>query len=197
MNFLSKTEGYNKSFIDSSSVFGFFWFKMDREQKKIAVKNLKKHFEESEGIVVTHYLGLNTSELTEFRKEISKVGASFLVTKNSLVKLASKETPYEALESFFKGPTAIVFSKDPVAGIKVVKKYSDENEKLKVVKASLNEKIINDEEFDLLSKLASLDEIRAEIASYLLAPHQNIVQLLNAAGTELVGVLNNFSKKEN
>ena len=71
---------------------------MDREQKKIAVKNLKKHFEESEGIVVTHYLGLNTSELTEFRKEISKVGASFLVTKNSLVKLASKETPYEALD---------------------------------------------------------------------------------------------------
>ena len=170
---------------------------MDREQKKIAVKNLKKHFEESEGIVVTHYLGLNTSELTEFRKEISKVGASFLVTKNSLVKLASKETPYEALESFFKGPTAIVFSKDPVAGIKVVKKYSDDNEKLKVVKASLNEKIIDEKEFDLLSKLASLDEIRSEIASYLLAPHQNIVQLLNAAGTELVGVLNNFSKKEN
>ena len=61
----------------------------------------------------------------------------------------------------------------------------------------MNEKIIDEKEFDLLSKLASLDEIRSEIASYLLAPHQNIVQLLNAAGTELVGVLNNFSKKEN
>ena len=170
---------------------------MDREQKKIAVKSLKKYFEESEGIILTHYLGLNTSELTEFRQEVNKVGAKFFVAKNSLVKIASKETPYEALENYFKGPTAIVFSKDPVAGIKVVKKYSDENEKLKVVKASLNEKIIDEEEFNTLSKLSSLEDLRSQIASYLLAPHQNLVQLLNAASTELVGVFNNFSNKEN
>ncbi len=170
---------------------------MDREQKKIAVKSLKKYFEESEGIILTHYLGLNTSELTEFRQEVNKVGAKFFVAKNSLVKIASKETPYEALENYFKGPTAIVFSKDPVAGIKVVKKYSDENEKLKVVKASLNEKIIDEEEFNTLSKLSSLEDLRSQIASYLFAPHQNLVQLLNAASTELVGVFNNFSNKEN
>jgi large subunit ribosomal protein L10 len=170
---------------------------MDKEQKKIAVKSLKKYFEESEGIIVTHYLGLNTSELTEFRQEVSKVGAKFFVAKNSLIKIASKETPYEALENYFKGPTALVFSKDPVAGIKVVKKYSDENEKLKVIKASLNEKIIDEEEFNTLSKLSSLEDLRSQIASYLLAPHQNLVQLLNAASTELVGVFNNFSNKEN
>ena len=170
---------------------------MDREQKKIAVKSLRKHFEEADGIIVTHYLGLNTTELTEFRQKVNKVGAKFFVAKNSLVKLASKETPYEALENFFKGPTAIVFSKDPVAGIKVVKKYSEENEKLKVIKASLNDKIIDEKEFETLSKLSSLEDLRGQIASYLLAPHQNLVQLLNAPGTELVGVLNNFSKKEN
>ena len=46
-----------------------------------------------------------------------------------------------------------------------------------------------------LSKLSSLEDLRSEIASYLLAPHQNLVQLLNAAGTELVGIFNNYSKK--
>ena len=117
------------------------------------------------------------------------------VAKNSLVKIASKETPYEALVDYFKGPTAIIFSKDPIAGIKVVKKYADENEKFKVVKASLSQKIIDEEEFIQLSKLSSLEDLRSEIASYLLAPHQNLVQLLNAAGTELVGIFNNYSKK--
>ena len=168
---------------------------MDKEQKKVAVKSLKKYFEEAEGVVVTHYLGLKTSELTEFREKVNEIGAKFCVAKNSLVKIASKETPYEALEGYFKGPTAIIFSKDPVAGIKVVKKYSDENEKFKVIKASLNQKIIDEEEFNKLSKLSSLEDLRSQIASYLLAPHQNLVQLLNAAGTELVGVFNNFSKK--
>ena len=117
---------------------------MDKEQKKIAVKSLKKYFEESEGVVVTHYLGLNTSELTEFREKVNEIGSKFCVAKNSLVKIASKETPYEALEGYFKGPTAIIFSKDPIAGIKVVKKYADENEKFKVVKASLNQILIDE-----------------------------------------------------
>ena len=81
--------------------------------------------------MVTHYIGLNTSEITELRSKVREAGARFCVAKNSLVKIASKETPYEALENYFKGPTAIIFSKDPIAGIKVVKKYSDENEKFK------------------------------------------------------------------
>ena len=67
-------------------------------------------------MVVTHYLGLNTSELTDFRAKINKVGSKFCVAKNSLVKIASKETPYEALEGYFKGPTAIIFSKDVFFG---------------------------------------------------------------------------------
>ena len=79
--------------------------------------------------------------------------------------------------------------------INSVKKYSDENEKFKVVKASLNQKIIDEEEFIKLSKLSSLEDLRSQIASYLLAPHQNLVQLLNAAGAELVGIFNNYSKK--
>ena len=79
----------------------------------------------------------------------------------------------------------------------MVKKYSEENEKLKVIKASLNDKLIDEKEFETLSKLSSLEDLRSQIASYLLAPHQNLVQFLNAPGTELVGVLNNFSKKEN
>ena len=54
---------------------------MDREQKKVAVENLKKHFQEADGIVVTHYLGLNTTELTEFRQKVSKVGLNFLLQK--------------------------------------------------------------------------------------------------------------------
>ena len=101
------------------------------------------------------------------------------------------------MESYFKGPTAIVFSKDPVAGIKVVKKYSDENDKLKLVKASLNEKIIDEEEFNALSKLSSIEDLRSQITAYLVAPHQNLMQVLKAAGTELVGVFDNFSKKNN
>ena len=86
---------------------------MDKAQKKLTVENLKASFKDSEGVVVTHYLGLNSSELTELRTKIKEVGAKFCVAKNSLVKIATKNTAYEGLNEYFSGPTALVFSKDP------------------------------------------------------------------------------------
>lgn len=170
---------------------------MDKAQKKSTVENLKSSFESSEGVVITHYIGLDSSELTELRIKVKEVGARFCVAKNSLVKIASKNTPYEGLKEYFNGPTAIVFSKDPISGIKAVKNYSDKNEKLKFIKASLNEKIIDDKEYEVLSKLPSLDEIRANLVGYLVAPHQQLVNVLNAVGADFVGVLDNYSKKKN
>tara|TARA_Y100000589_G_C26983109_1_gene559432 strand:+ start:169 stop:687 length:519 start_codon:yes stop_codon:yes gene_type:complete len=169
---------------------------MDKIQKKETVNNLKESFESSDGVVVTHYLGLNTAELTELRVKVGEVGARFCVAKNSLVKLASKDTVYKGLEEYFNGPTALVFSKDPIAGIKVIKKYTEKNEKLKIIKASLNDKIIDDNELEALSKLPSLEEIRAKIAGYLIAPHQQLISVLNASGVDLVGVFNNLSNKK-
>ncbi len=168
---------------------------MDKKQKTETVKNLKKSFDNSEGVVVTHYIGLNTAEITELRNKVREVGARFCVAKNSLVKLALKDTQYTGLSDFFSGPTAIVFSEDPISGIKAVKNYSDKNEKLKFIKAALNEKVIDTDEFIALAKLPSLEEIRAKLAGYLVAPQQQLVQVLNAASTEVVGVLDNYSKK--
>ena len=170
---------------------------MEKKQKEKIVSNLNKSFMEAEGVVVTHYLGLNTSELTDLRAKVNDAGAQFRVAKNSLIKLAISNTNYKVLEEYFKGPTALVFSKDPVAGIKAVKKYTDENEKLKVIKASLNEKVIDENEFNVLSKLPSLEEVRAQIAGYLVAPHQQLIHLANSAASEIASVLNNFAKKKN
>ena len=168
---------------------------MDKTQKIEAVKNLKESFNSSEGVVVTHYIGLNTSEITDLRSQVKEAGAIFCVAKNSLVKLALKDTQYAGLSDFFSGPTAVVFSKDPISGIKAVKSFSDKNEKLKFIKAGLQEKVIDTDEFLALAKLPSLEEIRAKLTGILIAPQQQLVQVLNAASTELVGVLDNYAKK--
>ena len=125
---------------------------MDKIQKIEAVKNLKESFDGSEGVVVTHYIGMNTSEITELRSQVKEAGARFCVAKNSLVKLALKDTQYAGLSDFFSGPTAVVFSKDPISGIKAVKSFSDKNEKLKFIKAGLQEKVIDTDEFLALAK---------------------------------------------
>ena len=84
---------------------------------------------------------------------------------------------------------------DKTQKIEAVKDFSDKNEKLKFIKAGLNEKVIDTDEFLALAKLPSLEEIRAKLTGILVAPQQQLVQVLNAASTELVGVLDNYAKK--
>ena len=170
---------------------------MDKQSKKKIVKTLKESFQSSSGVIVTHYLGLNSTELTDLRSQVKEVGASFCVTKNSLAKLASKSTDFETLNDYFTGPTALIFSEDALAGIKVIKKYSDKNEKLKFITASLDNKIIEFKEFETLAKLPSLEELRGEIVGYITAPHQQLINVLNAPATETIGVIENYSKKKN
>lgn len=173
----------------------YFTLGMDKNSKKEIVKDLKRCFERSQGVIVTHYLGLDSTELSELRNKVKGVGSKFCVAKNSLAKLATKKTDYEELNDFFSGPIALVFSDDPLAGIKVIKKYSDENEKLKFVSACYEKKIIEQKEFETLAKLPALEELRSNIVSYLKAPHQQLVNILNGVGTEIVGVIENYSKK--
>ena len=111
---------------------------MDKQSKKTIVKNLRESFEKSSGVIVTHYLGLNSSELTDLREQVKAIGSKFCVAKNSLAKLASQTTDYETLNDFFTGPTALIFSEDALAGIKVIKKFSDKNDKLKFITASFD-----------------------------------------------------------
>ena len=169
---------------------------MDKQSKKNIVKDLRDSFQNSSGIIVTHYLGLNSAELTDLRSQIKAVGSRFCVAKNSLAKLASQSTDYETLNDFFTGPTALIFSEDALAGIKVIKKFSDKKEKLKFITASLDNKVIEFKEFETLSKLPSLEELRAKIVGYITAPHQQLINVLNAPATETVGVIENYSKKK-
>ena len=169
---------------------------MDKQSKKNIVKDLRNSFQNSSGVVVTHYLGLNSAELTDLRSQVKAVGSRFCVAKNSLAKLASQSTDFETLNGFFTGPTALIFSEDALAGIKVIKKFSDKNEKLKFITASLDNKVIEFKEFETLSKLPSLEELRAKIVGYITAPHQQLISVLNAPATETVGVIENYSKKK-
>ena len=170
---------------------------MDKQSKKKIVSNLKDSFENSSGVVVTHYLGLNNSELNDLRNQVRDVGSRFCVTKNSLAKLATKSTEFESLNDFFTGPTALIFSKDALSAIKVIKKFSDKNDKLKFVTASLDKKIIEFKEYETLAKLPSLEELRAKIIGYITAPHQQLISVMNAPATDALGVIENYSKKKN
>ena len=88
---------------------------MNRSEKAEAIAELNQIFKDASLMVVTRQSGLTVQEVTDLRRKVRAAGASYKVAKNRLMLRALEGTPFTALGPMFKGPTAIAYSKDPVA----------------------------------------------------------------------------------
>ena len=110
---------------------------MDRAQKQQLTASLHQDLAETVCVVVTHQTGLTVAEVTQLRRQMRGAGARYRVTKNRLAKRALEGTPFEGLAPLFTGPTAIAFSRDPVAAAKAAVEYANRNNKLTIVGGGL------------------------------------------------------------
>ena len=112
---------------------------VNRSEKAEAIVELNQIFKDANLMVVTRQTGLTVQEVTDLRRKVRAAGASYKVAKNRLTLRALEGTPFTALGSLFKGPTAIAYSKDPVAAAKVIAAFAKDNEKLTIVGGALGE----------------------------------------------------------
>ena len=92
---------------------------VNRSEKAEAIVELNRTFMDANLMVITRQSGLTVQEVTDLRRKIRAAGASYKVTKNRLTLRALEGTPFTALGPMVTGPTAIAYSKDPVAAAKV------------------------------------------------------------------------------
>ena len=113
---------------------------------------------------------MTVAEATQLRRQMRAPGARFRVTKNRLAKRALDGTPFAGLAPLFTGPTAIAFSRDPVAAAKVAVEYANRNDKLTIVGGGLAGEVMDAAGVKELASLPSLDELRGKLIGLLLAP---------------------------
>ena len=144
---------------------------MDRSHKEKLVATLNDTFKQAELVIVTRQGGLTVAEVTDLRRQMRAAGAGFKVAKNRLTKRALDGTRFQRTGSgLLTGPTAIAFSRDPVAAAKVAVEFANKNEKLTIVGGSLGERALDLAGVKALATLPSLDEMRARIVGLIKAP---------------------------
>jgi len=168
---------------------------VDRSQKEKLVTTLQQALSDTVCVVITQQTGMTVGEVTDLRRQMRAAGANFKVTKNRLARRALAGTKFERLSPMFTGPTAIAFSRDPVAAAKVAVEFANKNEKLRIVGGSLGEKQLDVEGVKALATLPSLDELRAKLIGLLQAPAGRIVGVLQAPGGQVARVLGAYAKK--
>lgn len=166
-----------------------------KAQKQEEVSQLVEALSGAEIVVVAHNTGLNAKASTEMRVEMRKAGVNCKVAKNTLVKIATKGTQYEAIANLFKGPTIVASSKDPVAAAKAAAEFAKKNDKFVIVGGAMGSMILDAKAVDQLSKLPSLDELRSKIVGLVVAGPTKLVGVLQAPARQMIGVTKAYGEK--
>ncbi len=140
------------------------------ESKKAIVSQITKSIEECSSMVVVEYRGLTVAQISELRKALKAVDATFNVYKNTLVQKASDNLGHKELDQYLTGSNAYVFSSDTTGMPKVLTKFAKKNDKL-VLKAGLVEgKFVDGNGVKEVAKLPNREGLISMFLSCLQAP---------------------------
>ena len=172
---------------------------MATPQKVEVINELIRKFQDSSGIYFTRYTGINVSQVTELRKQFRENAVSYLISKNTLTKIAANNAGFEdKLDELLSGQIGIAYvSGDPTAPARVIKNFEKENKNatLEMVGLVFEGEICSAEKYKELADLPSRDALLSMVVGVLNQPMSKLVGTLSGAMSKLSGVLT--SLKEN
>ena len=163
---------------------------MNRQEKEAVVIELRDKLERSKAAILTDYRGLKVMEITELRHKLKEEGVEYRVVKNSLIRLAVKDTEASSLGQYLTGPNAVAFSyDDEITPAKLLLEYAKENQKLEVKAGVVAGRLLLQQEMKELVQLPSKEELQAQLLGIMSTLPSKLLGVMNAVPRDFVGLL--------
>lgn len=163
---------------------------MERSKKEQVIEELREKLGRASAAILTDYKGLTVAELTGLRDSLAAEKIDYQVVKNTLARLACRQTGASVLEPLLTGTCAVAIGyDDPSVPAKIIKKFSKSNEKLKLKGAALGDRLIDAEQVMALADLPPKEELLAKMLGTLNAVPTGLVTVLSGVPRAFVGVL--------
>jgi large subunit ribosomal protein L10 len=158
-----------------------------RPEKDEAVARLIEKFSAAKSIFLTDYSGLTVEAMTSLRRNFRKSNVEYLVSKNTLTRIAAEKAGYQSIVPYLEGPTALAFGMmDSVAPAKVILDFLKSNPKPTIKAFVLDGQYFEASQAEQIARLPGRQELLAQLAATLNAP-------LSGLANSLQGILRNFA----
>ncbi|MEE1130082.1 MAG: 50S ribosomal protein L10 [Caryophanon sp.] len=155
------------------------------EAKQNLVQDIAGKFQAAASVVVVDYRGLTVGQVTELRKQLREAGVEFKVYKNTLVRRATEQAGFEAINEVLTGPNAIAFSnEDVVAPAKIINDFAKKNEALEIKAGIIEGNVSSAEDIKALAELPSREGLLSMLLSVLQAPVRNFALATKAVAEQ-------------
>ena len=161
------------------------------------VEKLAEKIKLSSALYFTKYTGMNVEQAAELRQSFNDNSVEFLVSKNTLMKVATEKAGLnrELFEEFLSGQIAIAYAgDDPTAPARVIKDFSKENECLEVVGLYFDGTLYDPSKYKELANLPSYEELLTKLVYSLYSPITKVAMTLNSVMTKLAGTLTSLQE---
>jgi large subunit ribosomal protein L10 len=167
---------------------------MTREEKNLAVEELKEMFRSYDNFYLTDSGTLTVGKVNQLRALCYEKGIEMKVVKNTLARKAmeqlAEEKQMDGLYPVLKGFTAIMFSTTGNAPGKLIKKFREDSDRPLIKAAYIDSAIfLGDDQLDNLASLKSKEELVGDIVFLLQSPAKNVISALKSGGSTIAGLI--------
>lgn len=170
---------------------------MSTEIKKESVNSLNEKFSKATSAVLARYQGINANEMNRLRSHLRGRSLEILVVKNTLAKIAAKNTSFEVLD--FSGPVSVVVGyEDVIAPAKALADYSNTGpeKEPEIICGLVDGKKVSSVEVKALADLPPKEVLLAQLLSAVQAPTTGFAGVFSGLLRQFVGVLEAIKAKK-
>jgi large subunit ribosomal protein L10 len=168
-----------------------------RQQKEQTVDELSKSLQNAKSATLTSFSSIPVSVDRQLRQSLRQEQVEYSVIKKTLLKKVLQKLGYSTdnIEKLVGNISIAISSQDEVAPAKIINKFAQDNENIKITGGILDGQWIEQARVEELAKLLSKPELIAKTIGTIKAPLSGFVNLLVGNMRGLINVLNSI--KEN
>jgi large subunit ribosomal protein L10 len=159
-----------------------------RKEKALLLGEVKDKVKASKAMIVARYAKLEPNATWQLRSSLAKEGSILEMVKKRVFLKALEGSPVKLTEEFLAGHIGVVFvdKEDIMPTAKVLFKFAEDHaDVLTVLCGQIEGKMMPGADVEVLSKLPSLDEMRAIMLGLFTSPMAQMLSVMEAKVAEM------------
>ncbi len=165
---------------------------ISRAKKEELVARYNGVLNESSGLIVAEIKAMSVAETEQLRHKLREEDGVFMITKNTLLKIAMEQSEWAVPEDLLKGQVGVAFARSNLPGLsKAILDFAKDYEAKFTLKGGVmgGTDIFAADDIKAISEMPTLPEIQSQLLGILGQPAQQLVNTVYAADAQVVNVL--------